>query len=531
MAKIVHRLTTRRDHGVGFFDCKTTENAIIDLASATSVTFFLGAGVSADQEVPTWADLVARLMETALPEDLVKTQLREPSGQSTGIARALIRRYFQLPMATAIDGLLKEKFGHRGYINERNKLLRQSIYRKADRTSRDFLRNPSLAREVVLSAILLKACGKDVHILTTNYDHAIEEISRDDVDARRDADYWGIEFQTYADGPPDNYISELEIPVVHVHGSIGRRSRPSLVVFSEPDYAKWAKRTEVLDYVRRRFADTRLLMIGASLRDHNIISYLSETNWNLAHRYALLPLQGDSAHDIGRLVGFEPISAIQEHRADELGISGLFPDFYGQVHQFLIELGYAAGQAIDGSSYAANSYGKRIRLWADDFERCASDEDYRKDVTRTLRDLAKEIRTRVPEAEQVKIEVWTRRNVDGRTLELWCNSQSTHLGDDYWPNERRIIKDVTAPAVHSFSNRTAVSGRVVDRQDGRWTHYVASTVMIDQEPYSSLPIGAAVTLFHAPGITTDVLPSVESKKDEIVRIVLDEVEQILNPTT
>lgn len=471
-------------------------------------------------------------METALPDELIKKYVKVLPGQATGIARELIGRYLQLPMATAIDGIFKEKFGHLKYIGERNKLIRQHIYRKKDRTARLFLRNPSLAREVVLTAILLKACGKDVHIITTNYDHAIEEISRDDVDARRDADFWGIEFKTYSDQPPDNYVGELEIPIVHIHGSIGRGNlRPSSVVFSERDYVVWEERGAVLNYIRRRFAETRLLMIGASLRDHNIISYLTKTEWNLAHRYALLPLQGDSAYDIGRLVGFEPISAIQEHRTDELGIKGLFPDFFGQVHQFLIEVRYAAAQAIDGSSYVANNYGKRIRLWAEDFEPSASDEGYRTDVTRQLRELAKEICTRVPEAEQVKLEIWIRRNVDARTLELWCNSQSTHLGNDYWPHERQITLDVTAPAVHSFSNRIAVSGHVVDRHDGRWTHYIASTVMIDQEPYSSLPIGAAVILFHAPGIPTEVLPSVEARKDEIVRLVLDQVEQILNPAS
>ncbi|RIR68063.1 SIR2 family protein [Mycobacteroides abscessus] len=526
---------SRRDHQVGFFDCACTDTAIADLSEARSLTFFLGAGVSADQDVPTWAVLVHKLMKGALSTDLDGRPARDRAIQSNDIAKELIKYYFQLPMATAVDGLLKAKYGKRSYVQKRNSSLRRNIYKEESGADRSFLRNPSLAREVVLTAILLKGSRiendpvGDVHIVTTNYDYAVEEIARDDIDARREANYWGIRFKTYADSPPED-VEPGEIPVVHIHGAIGRQRGANAVVFSEPDYSKWFKRGEVLDYVRRRFAESHLLMLGASLRDHNIISYLSDTNWNSEHRYAMLPLQGDSAYEIGKQMGFDLISRVQARRAEEIGIRGIFPDFFGQVHQFLIELRVAAMLQMGGIPYEEDNYSKRIRRWARDFERHATNEQYRISVTKQLRALATQIKNKIPEADRVKIEVWVRRNIEDRTIELWCNSQSTLLGKDYWPNERRIDSDTAAPAVHSFSNRTAVHDLVTDRQDGRWTHYLASTILIDQSPYWSLPIGAAVILFHAPNHTEHkLLPSIEPWRGGLIRYVLDTVEPILQP--
>ena len=518
-----HTTNSYRNLNVGFFDDERTERAVVDLAQADSITFFLGAGVSANQNVPPWADLVRHLLTSSLKGDISQQTLFD-RGRLKTFPQAIIDSYFQLPMASAVDGLLLDA-GHTDAVAQRNGMIRNLIY--GDNDQRSFLQRPSLAREVVLTAIVLKASGQNVHILTTNYDAIIEEIAAQDEEVARLRNEWSLTFKSYTDSPGE--IPDNEIPIVHIHGYIPRNGEPREVVFSEPDYVHWADRADLLRYVQRRFDTGHTVMLGASLRDHNIISYLKNTDLNARKKYALLPLQGDGAYDIGCKVGFDIISAIQGVRARALGIQALFPDFFGQVNQFLIELRTAAALRGD-QSYAEVSYRRRIRQWESDLQSYSyGDDDTRRENTEKLRRISEEIGAILPEADHTKVELWARNTIDARTLELWCTSQSTYLGTGYWRHSKKIELASNSPAVLSFANRSVTLGRVVDRLDDRWTHYLTVPIILDEEPYGLIPVGSVVALFHAPDVQDARLPTDEVRTGRIRDLLLVCGTELLNP--
>lgn len=508
---------TRRVASVGFFDDPGTIDAISRLGAADKLTIFVGAGVSADQRVPAWADLVRILLGDLLPADLRSRSVsRGGSGAGADLPGAIVDAYFQLPMASAVDQVFEMREPGNG-VFRRNEAIALLLYQQGD-SPRSFLQRPSLAVDALMTAIILKACGKDVHVLSTNYDSVLEEIAAHDPEIVNLLDEYGLDVRPYAASAPGKQAPDCELPIVHIHGYLPRTGPALGVVFSEPDYVEWAENSVLRRYMYSRFDHGHLVMVGASLRDHNVISYLRQTDINTTNRYALLPLQGDPGFEIGKQVGFQLLTAVQERRGEQLGINVLTPDFFGQVRQFLIEVRLAAVLPAN-LSYNNSAYGTRLRLWQEDFKRrCYEVADNELRATDLLVRLATVICLQVPEATHVKAELWVRNDVELRELELWASSQSIRVGGErYRPHTTRIDLTSESPATLSFANRTAVQGRVIDRTDGRWTHYLAAPVVLREEPYSEIPVAVVVASLHAPDCSASMtIPGVVQNLSAIV---------------
>jgi SIR2-like domain len=533
---MVDGLTSQRDCTKSFFDSSATEAAIEEISSADNLTIFAGAGISADQEIPGWAELVRILLTERLPPAVQQWRVLDPtSGKQVDLAGSVINAYFQLPMASAVDEFFERETPGGGRL-ARDAAIRRQIYGTGTLV-RHFTQKPSLAHDLLNMAITLKACGKSVHILTTNYDSVLEEIAESDPDIRNLTSYYGVEFVCYARQKPNIAKEAAEIPIVHIHGYIPRKepdeSATSKVVFSEPDYVSWMDDADMRNYIYSRFDHGYTLMIGASLRDNNIIAYLGQTDSMGAHRYALLPFQGDPERKLvaKNAESASVIAAIREMRGKQLGIRILTPDFYGQVRQFLIEVSLGASSA-SGKYRQEATYQQRVSRWVERFmaTKYYSDEE-RASATESLRSLAREVNSMIAESKHAKAELWVRRDLATRTLELWCESQSTWMrarDEDYWPHTRQITSDLDTPAVISFANRSANQGQVTYRVDGRWTHFISAPIILSEEPDSEIPVGIVVLVFNAPTVAgQDEMPGAKPSINMIVSKMSEVGNQLL----
>ena len=53
----------------------------------------------------------------------------------------------------------------------------------------------------------------------------------------------------------------------------------------------------------------------------------------------------------------------------------------------------------------------------------------------------------------------------------------------------------------AFAARCATEGRVIHRNDGRWTHFLAVPIILSEAPHYELPVGVMTILLHAPGVS------------------------------
>jgi len=236
----------------------------------------------------------------------------------------------------------------------------------------------------------------------------------------------------------------------------------------------------------------------------------------------------------------EPTASLLAHlkdgRGKQLGISLLHPDFFGQVLQFVAEVRLAATQ-IEGKKPRL-SYTGRVAKWWELFEAMKyRDDDLRRSITKGLQALVGELHPLVPEADHLKIEVWIRSEFtsqcDPRELELWCSSQSIWLSDGtHWSHRLRIGISSTAPAVMTFANRGATDGKVDARPHGRWSHFVAVPVVLEDDPHLSIPVGVVVMLIHAPEYRSDTpLPSYQSNRTKLLAHLVRHGVELLIPTS
>jgi hypothetical protein len=498
-----------RNFDVGFFSDLTTTEAIVDLASATRLTIFVGAGVSADQNIPKWSDLVRDLMLRRIGK----------AEDSTNLVDDILANYLELPSASIVDRLYEEKWPRHG-TRHRNSDIRSAIY-GTPAQPRKVNTSPSLIKEILLVAAAMKTLGRDVHIVTTNYDCLFEELRQTDEEVKQVFTHYNVELLPLAVEPPLE-VEPSAIPLVYIHGRIPRKGPYSdLVVFSEPDYVAWMQRSDLRDYLSRRFDHGYTLVLGASLRDYNIITYLKRTHSPEAVRYALMPVQGDTAYAMKSSEQYSKLTKMQDLRGRALGIALLHPDFFGQVFQFVHELALAVTNNASGDSYADIAYMRRVETWWAAFEsrKYASDR-VRQAGTRKLQAASQELRTFVPEANHIKLEVWIRAHFsvtdDPRALEMWCSSQSMWLSKGtHWPHTAALTLNSTLPAIVCFANRGFVYGAVTGRSDKRWTHYAALPIVLESKPYLSVPVGSVVALFNSSHVNSGALPSVVANSSQI----------------
>lgn len=536
-----------RDPTVGFFDDQLTMDAIVKLAACNRLTFFVGAGASLDLNLPTWSALVSDLLK-----DTVAANFGPDSPVDT-ICNELVNQLFQVPSASVIDSLLfdQARFSlperstrnaiHSKMLSIRNGHLRDALYKKNGFGTISV--GPTLVGKMLELAILLRRAGVDVHIVTTNYDNAFEEVAL--------YEPWfsimsgeNIRLVLFADSPPDaGDLDNGDIPIVHVHGLLraptghaataGRAPIEGKIVFSEVDYMDW-EAGPFRTYLTNRVQSGGLLTIGASLRDNNIVARLRDgTRSNNEPRYALMPSESEFKYLSGKNIAekyWMPFVEMAARRGFIFGVTILRPDFYGQVFQFLQELGVNVSARINaGTTY--DEYSRRIRRWAEAWTtiREHTEPSTRASIESACRNLAIRFEG-LPYFDHRKVEVWARTEPDQRTMRRWCSSQSTWRSD-VWPHTAAIRPLSKQNAILAFASRSTVINKTAGDPDRRWTHCLAVPIFLDSEPWLGLPVGALEILLHEASSTTsdECLSYLRANATPWVREIASLGERILAP--
>jgi hypothetical protein len=451
-----------------------------------------------------------------------------PDGHSDSVAevtRRLIDGLHEMPTASIVDQQMARQYGTT-WQTHRNAKIRRALYHETSQGEVRPVQSPSLAEFVLRLAAAMRLQDVDVHILTTNYDDLLERVARDNVLLQQLSERYKVRFTSHVNEPSPR---GKQIPIVHLHGYCPQQGGARAIVFSEADYIKWENESPLRDYLFSRFDTSQGLFVGSSLRDHNILALLRRSSIKRRGQHlALLPVQQDIA--IG--LPFE-LADYLSLRGQHLGVTVLRPDFYGQVNQFLLEVG------LKVSARGANSiptYDKRLRRWWKDWSAPGNQSEVAaspQGLAVSLGALAQVVGERVHEASHVKAELWVRADPEKRVLELWSSSQSVRTtGKHYWPHRVNIALQSGNAAVEAFAQRTATSGVATFRTDGRWTHYLSIPIILNDEPFYELPVGVVTLLFHAPALSeAQTLTSVESNYRDIVDLVTQTASPLLLPPT
>jgi SIR2-like domain len=498
-----------RNPDVGFFDDELTREAIEGLSSVRHMTLFVGAGASLDLGLPSWSVLVSNLLQECIEK------VFEVGSPVDAICRELVNLNFQVPSASVIDSILLDDVRSASPTTNETDLqsrmrairdlkLRSCLY-KSDCVS-PFPSQPTLVGKMLELLTVLKSADIDVHVITTNYDNAFEEAALRDPGMSEMAQR-NIRLKPFSMSSPKGAdLADGDIPIVHIHGtlrspkaaaSIGKPEIEGRIVFSEADYIAW-EHSDFSSYLAHRVGLGGLLTVGASLRDNNIVSKLYEgTQGRHEPRYALMPADSDFKYFQQRGIParyWHEMSALACRRGSLFDTKILRPEYYGQVFQFLQELGNAvASRQATATPYVP--YMDRIRQWASSWaaQRELGGDLERQAIEDATRALAIEFED-IPSIEHCKIEVWSRLNPDDRTIQRWSSSQSTWKADT-WPHVARIMPLSTSMAVRCFAERANTTGLLLEGSVDRWSHLVGVPIVLDHEPWFGLPVGSLIAYF------------------------------------
>lgn len=208
----------------------------------------IGAGASMEAGLPSWEELVDRLLgRLAVERGLIDAA----DADALAAWKAEARRDGFLGAAAVVDALAGD---------DRDGWIRDELFAESGEPQ-SFFPGP-ISRQVPL---LQRVFERDLRIMTTNYDDLIEQAFRDE---------GRVEPVALATG--DHHVAAGQVPVLHLHGYLGRDDAdPGELVLSEADYQRmqrggaWQE-----DAVRAALRESTVIFVGTSLLDPNLIRYL-----------------------------------------------------------------------------------------------------------------------------------------------------------------------------------------------------------------------------------------------------------------
>jgi SIR2-like domain len=285
------------------------EPLIERFAAAPQVTVVVGAGASMEAGLPSWPELIERLLRRVargIP------RLADDADRADWIARTLGRD--ELLGAAAVVELMADA--------ELDELLPRALYGAAGPGGYE---PGPIAQQV---AELWSLFGDDITILTTNYDDLIERALLGAGATRRQIRPY---VRRQAAPPAD------AAPVTHLHGYAGREGRPRRLVLTEEHYHRMQRgRSWQEQYVIDRLEHSLCLFIGTSLTDPNLIRYLYGYRAGGRRHAAIFVRQGDLEH------ATPAVRAAREEaigkRWRRCGVEPAFVDHYADAAQLLYEI-------------------------------------------------------------------------------------------------------------------------------------------------------------------------------------------------
>lgn len=514
-----------------FFAKVETREAIVALANEQRLVVYAGAGVTIDRSDADWGGLVSGLLEPFVPDATVRAQLLDQHGAARAASIAT-QIYFDNHGENARDRMVD--------------VLRVLLYASGSWREGTLARNIAhllLAwnhRPISITRSAAAAC-----IVTPNYDdYIVAELLAMRNERLRDATLDSavprlrVLYPTDLDPldgghvrPPPisfwvegrRYPRRGEIACVHLHGlipgtydsTVARQMKltPRFPVVGEEDYFLTEEASTLT--LRGLLERNSLLIVGASMTDAPLLKALLATKdaairSNLK-RYVLLctqnwPQTGEP----------ESLKRLTSERLKHLGVIAVFPDYYGQVAQFVQEIAICVSSLGDPQEYclakAPSRYGQRLLRWWKEWSalRDGREQERQEDVHGLLRDMLHDVivpKTGASSAETFKLELWTRWQPSSiRSLRLWASSTGPWI-DEQTMREGRIKSGSPYLSVEAFCNGRPTPKFLRDDEDpeSRWRTYI-STPVSHLDEYGAVPVGVITLASMAPPASSAINP-------------------------
>lgn len=470
----------------------TIEPLIARFAAAPHVTVVVGAGASMEADLPSWPELIERLLQRVARQN---PQLEQAMDREDWIKRTLERD--ELLGAGAVVEVMADE--------DLETLLPQALYGE---TGPSGYEPGPIAHQV---AQLRSRFGNRITILTTNYDDLIER-------ALLSAGATKRQIKPYVrrrNEPPAGAI-----PVTHLHGYAGRDGKPKKLVLTEEHYHRMQRgRSWQEEYVTDRLETSLCLFIGTSLTDPNLIRYLYGYRASPRRHAAIFVRQGDLERATPAVRSAR--EAAISKRWQRCGVEPVFVDHYADAAQLLYEIAHRRA-----SSEEYEPLPTRARRTLELIERVLFATDGSSDrfaerqilLSRWLRSHLYDLlstaldRGSPPDDERLAVALWLL-TPDGTNITGWAHSDRAHQD----PATMEAIP--IAAGSEWVAVRTVCQGvRVeLDRQSAvsRW-RFVRGLPLVLEQP-TRMPIGCLTISSTKPSAAT-VLNSLDaSRKAELHR--------------
>lgn len=293
---------------------RTYENAIASLSQelrAGRLTLVCGAGVSIDAGIPSWNQLLVRLLESMMK----KISQDIPISIDDATPNEFQRRYG--PSALVVGKYLKSNLGN-DFLPE----LRDALYS----------RNPTSCEiiDIIVELARPQRDGKPLEsIITFNFDGLIEEqLGKNN-----------IRHKSISSEDLRNLPNEL--PIYHVHGFLPRKGRikkDTDVIFSEDAYHSqfiepfsWSNLIQL-----NKLSQNTCLFIGLSLTDPNLRRLLDVANRKNTSRtlnHYIIKKEPNFSHNNDALDQLALL--LEEQDANALGLNVIWVDDFSNIAQLL----------------------------------------------------------------------------------------------------------------------------------------------------------------------------------------------------
>jgi SIR2-like domain len=424
--------------GVGYFSPTGTKGLVEAIDSIArheeQITMFVGAGVSAEAELPAWERLVRTLLaETQIAAGLTDEDRRlwiEATIAQGPLAAAAIAR------AQHADELAFRR------------ALRAALY--GDRAPSSYLPG-ALGGQI---AELKRCLGPRLRLVTANYDGLLERALEE------------------ADLEPASYVrnqgeAEGKSAVWHLHGRLMRNPAGTKwvsegrLVLTEGDYAESTNTRWPEDFVAHCLADSLCLFVGLSMTDPNFIRWLYRYADGERQHLAVFVRQASRAPNEAVRFSLERSAAARWKLA---GVKPIWSNYYGEVAQFVHEIGLGT-QSPAGTGFperaAACLATAKAGLMPESQEGFLEAQD----------ELSGWLESRVKDVRSIADRLGVELDGEDVGLGLWVADHATGVAE-LWGTSEQVWRD-----------RRAIEARPM-HVDSRWVGVLAilQGVAVEQDP-------------------------------------------------
>ncbi len=495
-----------------FFHKKPTHDLVDALAASNQLTLFAGAGVSKDSGSPMWRELVAYLLADRLqsggPTASDEERIRR-------VAVEVVKQFGPVGTASIVRQAFDQDpdIGPQKAVATLTSRIWEVLYGEEPEAQGPLLLN------IARLALSWKAQGKDVAIVTTNFDNNIEQIVERDKGLKRFTQngFRLVPFTGVAE--PERRV----IPVYHLNGLIPVEGEAQgKVILSERGFAVGNESYEIQaedewqgQILEQRFSDSTVLFVGSSVTDPLVVRVLAATANSGADRYATFAVQGYDYPEEAR----EACILGLEQRLLHLAVEPVRPDFFGQIPQLLFEVHL---RSLERRSYGSASYryGQRLMRWSKEWGAkikkvgfVEAQHDCQRLLAKKKGDARRLLRSN--RDESLKLELWVRRRPKGRGLWLWGSSETV------WHSERGlheepIKNDSDYAAVKAFCSGHVDRGHLTG--PSRWKAYLSLPIVLEGERWKRLPVGV-INLLSDKALEESSLAPMKGEPDRLRRLM------------